>query len=204
MIQKFLKTCTMLGMVFFTNLVFINFGTVQAAEKYDVVRTLGDENAPVVLHELSSMTCPFCQSFHATAMKKLKSDYIETGKVRLVMHQFPLDNVATVTAMLGLTLPEENYFAFIEHAFANQQQLRQAPLETLEGWAKMSGLDLNKVSSNQDLLTTIIRQKNADQKQYKVEGTPTLWINDIKYQFDSRKPEAFFKVLDKEIAKKSK
>ena len=183
---------------------FLSFGGLQAKETYNVVRQLGDENAPVVLHELSSMTCPFCQKFHATAVEKLKSEYIDTGKVQWVMHQFPLDNVATVTAMLGLSLPQENYFKFLEYAFENQQKLRQDPLDTLEQWAKMSGLDLNQVSSNQDLLTAVYRQKNADQKQYKVEGTPTLWINDIKFQYDSSKPEAFFRVLDKEIAKRTK
>lgn len=189
----------------FSAVLFLLVNMAVAAEKYTVVRALGDENAPVTLHEFSSMTCPFCAKFHATGMAKLKAEYIETGKVRLVMHQFPLDNVATVTAMLGLSLPKENYFSFIEYAFANQKQLRATPLETLGSWAKMSGLDINKVSSNQDLLTAIIRQKNADQKKYDIQGTPTLYFNDTKTpQYNSQKPEIFFKALDKAIAKASK
>lgn len=193
---------TILQKFFIFSTLFLFITGASADKKYAVIRSLGDENAPVVLHEFSSMTCPFCARFHATAMKKLKKDYIDTGKVRLVMHQFPLDNVATVTAMLGLSLPQENYFGFIEYAFANQNLLRENPLGTLENWAKMSGLDLNKISANQDLLTAIIRQKNTDQKNYDIQGTPTLYFNDTKTpQYNAQKPEIFFKALDKTIAK---
>lgn len=172
------------------------FATDKTQQDYEVVRVFGSEIAPVTIHEFSSMTCPACQRYHLTAVDTLIKEYVDTGKVKIVMHQFPLDDVAAAAAMLGLSLPKQSYQKFIAHAFKNQDTLRKNPVKTLQSWARMSGLDLVKVTNNQKLLSAIYRQKNKDADMYKIQGTPTIYINDRKFRYTGN-AKAYFKAIDK-------
>ena len=62
---------------------------------------LGDEKAPVTIIEYASMTCPHCANFHATTYPELKKRYIDTGKVRFIFREFPLDQLAAAGFMLA-------------------------------------------------------------------------------------------------------
>jgi protein-disulfide isomerase len=84
-------------------------------------KVLGDENAPVAVVEYASMTCGHCANFHKEAYPHLKSEYIETGKVRFIFREFPLDPVAAAAFMLARCAPEEKYFDIVDLMFEQQR-----------------------------------------------------------------------------------
>jgi Thioredoxin len=61
----------------------------------------GRLDAPITLVEYASMTCPYCAAFHNNVLPTLRQKYISTGKLRLVLREFPLDNLAAAASMLG-------------------------------------------------------------------------------------------------------
>ncbi|MBF0248208.1 MAG: thioredoxin domain-containing protein, partial [Alphaproteobacteria bacterium] len=62
--------------------------------------SIGKADAPVVMNDYSSLTCPHCAAFHTTTLNQIKKDYVDTGKVRVVFHDFPLDRIALAAMML--------------------------------------------------------------------------------------------------------
>src|SRR5215813_7498787 len=64
-------------------------------------RVLGKDDAPVTIVEYASMTCPHCAHFHETTYPELKKRYVDTGKVRFIFREFPLDKLAAGAAMLA-------------------------------------------------------------------------------------------------------
>src|SRR5262249_50372806 len=75
---------------------------------------LGDANAPVTIIEYASMTCPHCAHFHETTYPELKKKYIDTGKVRFIFREFPLDSLALAGSMLARCAGKDKYFPMIE------------------------------------------------------------------------------------------
>src|SRR5262249_55815019 len=80
---------------------------------------LGDEiqgqaDAPVTIVEYASMTCPHCSHFHETTYPEMKKKYIDTGKVRFIFREFPLDQLAAGAAMLARCAGKDKYFPLID------------------------------------------------------------------------------------------
>ena len=84
-------------------------------------RVLGDPNAPVLMIEYSSLTCPHCAAFHSGALPEIKERYIDTGMVRLEMRDYPLNEAAAVGALVARCAAEERYFPLVDLLFAQQQ-----------------------------------------------------------------------------------
>ena len=84
-------------------------------------KILGDENAPVTIVEYASMTCGHCANFHTRTWPDLKKDYIDTGKVRFIFREFPLDPVASAAFMLARCAPQDKYFEIIDVMFEQQR-----------------------------------------------------------------------------------
>src|SRR5947207_7120832 len=97
--------------------------------------TLGAADAPVVIVEYASMTCPHCAHFHETTYPELKKKYIDTGKVRFIFREFPLDQLAVAAFMLARCGGKDRYFPLIETLFQKQKdwvvQRPLAPLMTI-------------------------------------------------------------------------
>lgn len=87
-------------------------------------REMGSSDAPVTIIEYSSLTCPHCASFHKGPLKELKSQYIDTGKVRLVYRDFPTDGLALLVAQLPHCVGDNQYFPLLDQLFAQQQSWR--------------------------------------------------------------------------------
>ncbi len=85
-------------------------------------RVLGKDDAPVAIVEYASMTCPHCAMFHEKTYPELKKRYIDTGKVRFIFREFPLDPLAAGAAMLARCAPKEQYFPLIETLFQEQRK----------------------------------------------------------------------------------
>ena len=91
---------------------------------------LGKPDAPFTIVEYSSMTCPHCAAFHKDVLPKLKEKYIDTGKAKYIVREFPLDNVAAAAFMLGRCVDQAKYFDFIDLLYANQEEwaFKQNPI----------------------------------------------------------------------------
>ncbi|NNE22217.1 MAG: thioredoxin domain-containing protein, partial [Rhizobiales bacterium] len=78
---------------------------------------LGRADAPVTMIEYASATCPHCANFHTDTFPAIKTDYIDTGKVRFAMREFPFDQLSLAAFMLARCAPEERYFGMIDVLF---------------------------------------------------------------------------------------
>ena len=145
---------------------------------------IGNDKAPVTIIEYASMTCSHCAHFQETTFPELKKRYIDTGKVRFIFREFPLDNLAAAAFMLARCAAKddsEKYFAFIDTMFRQQRQWAiEKPIPPLLAIAKQAGLTeqtFNACLANQQMLDGIesIRQRAVD--KFKVQSTPTFFIN---------------------------
>lgn len=145
-------------------------------------RVLGDPNAPVEMIEYASLTCPHCASFHVNTLPALKEKYIDTGKLKLVARDFPLDRSAAIAAMMARCVPEANYFPVLDVLFKTQRAWAGAenPVAMLAGIGGQAGLsaeDFNACLQNQDLLDGILKTRQAGSQQFEISSTPTFVLN---------------------------
>jgi protein-disulfide isomerase len=145
---------------------------------------LGQDNAPVTIIEYASMTCSHCAAFHKDTFPKVKSEYIDTGKVRFIFREFPLDPLAAGGFMLARCAGNENkdrYFALVDTLFNQQKEwVVQRPLPPLKAIAKQAGITeqaFEQCLANQQVLDGIeqVRQRASD--KLGVNSTPTFFIN---------------------------
>ena len=110
----------------------------QAGPAGDVM--LGSDQAPVTIIEYASMTCPHCAHFSTTTFPVLKQRYIDTGKVRFTLREFPLDPLAAAGFMLARCAGNDKYMPVVETLFAKQSEWAvQQPIEPLKAIAKQFG-----------------------------------------------------------------
>jgi protein-disulfide isomerase len=144
-------------------------------------KVLGDENAPVTVVEYASMTCPYCATFHAETYPQLKEKYVETGKVRFVFREFPLDARAAVGSMVARCVRPEAYFDFINLLFTRQADWAfvegNQVLDTLFSFAKQVGMSRSEFDTcinDQKLFEGITAMRNRAEQEFGVQSTPTF------------------------------
>jgi protein-disulfide isomerase len=172
-----------------------------SANAIDIIREKGSSNAPVVIQEFSSFTCGFCSRFHREFYPELLEKYVDTGKVKIVYRNYPLDNVALATSMLGLSLPKEKYFDYLQFAYLNQNNLINDPLNTLYKWGRIAGLDKQKVDSilsDENLMNEIKFDKEKIQKNKDLKGTPLIIVGNKRFNGLPDKKE-FFAEIEKQL-----
>ncbi len=104
----------------------------------DVV--MGDANAPVTIIEYASMTCSHCATFHNTTYPEMKKKYIDTGKVKYILREFPLDPLAAAGFMLARCSGNDKYYPIVEMLFQKQGEwVTQNPIPPLLALAKQMG-----------------------------------------------------------------
>jgi protein-disulfide isomerase len=142
----------------------------------------GSPNAPITLVEYASLTCPHCAAFHNNVLPKLREKYIATGKVRLVLREFPLDNLAAAASMLGRCAGEGKAFALFAVLFARQNEWAfvDKPVPELFRFAKLA--DFTKAGfdaclKDQKLLDDIAAVRARASKEFGVTVTPTFFVN---------------------------
>ena len=148
---------------------------------------IGDAKAPVTIIEYASMTCPHCAHFQETTFPELKKRYIDTGKVRYIFREFPLDSLAAAVFMLARCNAGDDsnkYFAMIDTYFRQQRTWAvQKPLEPMFNIAKQAGFtkeSFDACLSNQKILDGIERLRDRAAKEFKVDSTPTFFVNGTK------------------------
>jgi protein-disulfide isomerase len=144
-------------------------------------RSLGAADAPVVIIEYASATCPHCAEFHADALPEIKKTYIDTGKARLIFREFPLDQRAMAVFMLTRCVPEDKYFATLDMVFRQQKSWTgkspKAPLMKIMQMAGMSEAEFDACLKREDLAKAIFETRETANKQFGVKGTPTFFVN---------------------------
>lgn len=148
-------------------------------------RVLGDPDAPVEIIEYASMTCPHCATFHLETLPQIKERYIDTGKAKLVMRDFPLDNRAAAGTLLARCAPPARYFPLIDVMFKQQQVWAGAndvlgELARIGKFAGMSQSDVEACFQNEELFQAIVQKRQEYMAEHDVSSTPTFYINGEK------------------------
>ena len=162
---------------------------------------LGPANAPITITEFASMTCPHCAAFNADVFPKIKAAYIDTGKIRYVFREFPLDIKAAAGSMLSRCIAKEDagkYFAVTDMLFKQQGDwVMKNTTETLSRIGKQAGLSQQAIDDclkDQALLDKIAADQKFANEVLKVNSTPTFFING-----EMIKGETSFEEFDKRI-----
>ncbi|WP_348639963.1 DsbA family protein [Methylocystis sp. B8] len=166
----------------------------------DVVE--GSANAPVTIVEYASMTCSHCAAFHRDVYPELKKNYIDTGKVKFILREFPLDPLATAAFMLARQLGDKRDAA-VDLLFSQQKNWAFAdkPLDGLANVLKQTGIGQEKfeaVLKDQALYDNVNKVRNRAAEKLGVNSTPTFFINGDKYTGEMTVAD-----LDQIIASKS-
>jgi protein-disulfide isomerase len=148
---------------------------------------LGPADAPVTITEFASMTCPHCAAFNKEVFPKLKAEYIDTGKIRYIFREFPLDIKAAAGSMLTRCIANGDapkYFAVTDMLFRSQNDwVVKNTTETLTRIGKQAGLSQQQVEAclkDQALLDKIAADQKYASDVLKVDSTPTFFINGDK------------------------
>jgi protein-disulfide isomerase len=162
---------------------------------------LGPANASVTITEYASMTCPHCAAFNEAVFPKIKSEYIDSGKIRYIFREFPLDIKAAAGSMLARCIAKDDaakYFTVVDLLFKQQNDwVMKNTTETLTRIGKQAGLSQQQVEDclkDQALLDKISADQKYASEVLKVNSTPTFFING-----DMIKGETSFEEFDKKI-----
>lgn len=147
---------------------------------------IGKEDAPVTIIEYASMTCPHCASFHEKTWPELKKQYIDTGKVRFIYREFPLDPLALAGFVLarcavGKDTSSDKYFGMIELLFQTQAKWAvERPLEPLLATVRQAGFTKESFEAclqNREIATSIQTIRDTAATRFGVGSTPTFFVN---------------------------
>ena len=146
-------------------------------------RGTGKADAPVVVTEFFSLTCGHCAAFHNQVWPRVKRELVESGRVRFVWRDFPLDGVALAAAAVARALPAERYEAFITTLFQTQDRWAFAQgrqMEELARLAALAGMDragFDAVVADEALRRGILEQRLAAEREFQIRATPSFTFN---------------------------
>ena len=185
-------------------LIFIVLFSFEAKSK---IVGIGDISSKVTIKVFSSLTCPACANFHSKIFYNLKEEYIDKGIVRFEHHPFPLD-LAALNAEIILRCSDENTKKFELLGKIYEKQKKWAigsDINKINAYIKEIGSEfnlkkekMNNCLKNEDAQDEILSQRIEAQKKYKIESTPTIYINEKKYTGKVNYKE-FKKALEKNL-----
>ncbi|MEZ5893058.1 MAG: DsbA family protein [Parvularculaceae bacterium] len=173
--------------------------------------TLGSPDAPVLLIEYASTTCPHCASFHEGVFPTIKKDFIDTGKVRMVFREFPTSpaNLSVAASMLARCAAEkagskDAYFHVLGSLFATQRTwiLSETPRDELIKIASQAGMteaDFDACVGRKELLDFLNENITEARDKYDINSTPSFVVNGQVRHFSS--VEEVTKSLNEAVAK---
>ena len=193
-ISKIFKTVFVLIFIFFA----------QAESK---ILSIGNPDAKVTVKVFSSLTCPHCATFHTSIFNKLKKEYIDEGLVRFEHHAFPLDLAAlNAEVVVRCQTNNEKKFKLLEEIYNKQTFWAVgSDIDKINDLIKKVGSDfdlteekMNACLENSDVQDEILNERIEAQKKYKIESTPTIFVNEKKYsgKVDYKK---FKKIIEKNL-----
>ena len=186
--------------IFFILLTF----SVNAESK---VLEIGNPDAKITVKVFSSLTCPHCASFHKNIFEDLKKEYIDKDLVRFEHHSFPLDLAALNAEIIIRCLGDaDKKFQLLSEIYKKQNQWAVGSdinviNESIKKIGLDSGLENNKMDDclkNETVQDQILNERIEAQKKYKIQSTPTIFINDKKYD-GKHEYKAFKKAIEKNL-----
>lgn len=167
---------------------------------------MGQADAPVTIMEYASYTCPHCADFHTNVMDKLKTEYIDTGKVKLVFREVYFDRYGLWAAMMARCGGDMRYFGIGDVLFDTQREWAGSNdpavvVQNLKRIGKTAGMDdatIDQCMQNGDMAQAMVETYEANVKEDGVEGTPTIFINGAKHS--NMDYEALKKLIDAELS----
>lgn len=142
---------------------------------------LGEKDAPITIYEYSSFGCYHCADFHIYTLPQLKKDFIDTGKVKLIFVDFPLEKKSMQAALLSHCIAKENYFEFLNILFKNQKEwsLSFGSEKVFTKYASLFGLTSKEAiecMKNEALQNEILSNRQLAIEEFKIQGTPAFVI----------------------------
>ncbi len=166
---------------------------------------IGKADAPITIIEYASMTCTHCATFHAETYPLLQKNYIDTGKARFVLREFPLDALAAAASMLARCSGDKRT-AVVDLLFTQQRNWAfvDKPLDALENTVKQAGISsdaFKKCLDDKQMYQNVldVRQRAAD--KFGIDSTPTFFINGDRHNGEIP-PDSLDKVLAPYLEKK--
>ncbi|MFO1210754.1 MAG: DsbA family protein [Amaricoccus sp.] len=150
--------------------------------------TIGDANAPVTVVEYAMFTCPHCADFYKEVFPKLKAEYIDTGKVRLVFREVYFNRPSLWAAMIARCAPADRYFGIADVLFSQQldwagQTDEQALIQKLYAIGRQAGLsdaEMDACMNDRGFAEALVAEYQKNAKQDGIDATPTFIVNGQK------------------------
>jgi protein-disulfide isomerase len=190
--------------------VFVLTGSMDSRAKDFALNehAYGKKDAPVTMDEYQSLTCSHCADFTATVLPELEKRYVETGKMRIVFNDFPIDGHSLKASALAHCMPEDQFHPFVKVVFKNLKQwvFSKSPEDTLIQYAKLGGLDETKARAclkDPNILDALVARRAQAMEKHEINSTPTFIFNGgAEKLVGMRKLEEFTAVIDKLLAEK--
>ena len=148
----------------------------------------GNENAKIIIIAYESLTCSHCANFHKDIYPQLKKEYIDTGLAKIEFRHFPLD-MAAFNASKVTQCKSDQSLEILESLYLNQQAWVKGNTiedinENLKKFLKKEGfkIDFKKCINNKEIEDFVLNDRVEGAKNFKVNATPTIIINDKKFE----------------------
>lgn len=192
----------------FSFLPFIGFGLSSRASKIFNIeeilepRYLGRLDAPIKFIEFVSMTCSHCADFHINTLPKIKKKYIDSGKLRLELRDFPLDGLALRASAMARLIDPNKYYKFVDMLFKKQKKWSRSenPINELKKLGRLAGLEKTKIDIAIDeisVLEAIFKMRQQAEKKYNIQSTPSFVINEQYFLSGNLSVEKFEETFKK-------
>jgi protein-disulfide isomerase len=164
----------------------------------------GEDEATITIIEYASLSCSHCGHFATEVFPEIQKNYIDTGKVKFIYRDFPLDEPALRASQLTKCVDDERYANFVKVLFKTQETWaynKNFP-EKLENIAKlggMSGEEFHECMANKEIETQILESRIEAHEKLSITSTPTFFINGVKYS-GSKDYKFFSKIIDNLLA----
>ncbi|GBR08890.1 DsbA family protein [Acetobacter oeni] len=162
---------------------------VAATDPRMAQRSIGKADAKVTVEEWFSLTCPHCAQFAINVLPEIKTKLIDTGRIRYVFCDYPLDRVSLMAAEVARSLPPERYEPFIMALLANQDHwafvqdgTQEEQLRKMAALAGLSADSFDRAVNDAQLQNEILSEQSKAETEYKITGTPSFRFNDTIYR----------------------
>jgi protein-disulfide isomerase len=147
-------------------------------------KVFGAAEAPVTVIEYASLTCHHCMNFHMNTWPAFKAKYVDSGKVRFIIREFPLDPLAMAGFMLARCAGEEKWYPVVDMFYRTQEGWAHSdkPLDGLTQAMRQAGMGKDGVEAclKREDIYQGIKQVSERAKGFGVESTPTFFVNGKK------------------------